>query len=93
VGIATIAGSQYAYIGGFSGSFQFTATASQLTGHTNLLSGTFSNRSILLGLGGGQSATFPDSTSSVSLRRSRLARTWCRSHLSSRTFPFLYPPY
>jgi hypothetical protein len=64
VGITTIAGSQYAYIGGFSGSFQFTATGSGFAGHTDLLSGTFNNQTILLGVKGGQSATFSDSTSS-----------------------------
>ena len=63
VGITTIAGAQYAYIGGFAGAFQFTWAGTGLSGNTDLLHGTFQNQTILLGVQGGQSATFSDSTS------------------------------
>lgn len=65
VGIVTISGSQYAYIGQFVGTFQFTAQGSGYNGKTDLLSGTFETQSVLLGVEGGQSATFSDSTSST----------------------------
>jgi hypothetical protein len=65
VGITTINGTQYAYIDQFIGSFQFTAQGSGYNGNTNLLSGTFSGQSLLLGVEGGQSATFSDSTSAT----------------------------
>lgn len=64
VGLTTISGAQYAYIGGFSGSFQFTLQGSGYQGNTDLLSGTFHGQSVLLGVEGGQSASFSDSTSS-----------------------------
>jgi len=63
VGIVSIVGTNYAYIGGFNGSFQFTAQGAGYNGHTNLLSGTFKNQTVLLGVQGGQSASFSDSTS------------------------------
>ncbi|MGA8593692.1 MAG: hypothetical protein WB676_03020 [Bryobacteraceae bacterium] len=65
VGIVTINGSQYAYISGFVGSLQFTAQGSGYDGNTNLLSGTFKTQSVLIGVEGGQSANFSDSTSST----------------------------
>jgi hypothetical protein len=66
VGIINIGGTQCAYIGGFSGSFQFTASGSGYDGRTDLLSGTFSSQTLVMGVEGGQSATFSDSTSTSS---------------------------
>lgn len=65
VGVVSIAGTNYAYIGGFNGSFQFTAQGAGYNGHTNLLNGTFKNQTVLLGVQGGQSASFSDSTSAT----------------------------
>ena len=65
VGIVNIVSTNYAYIGGFNGSFQFTAQGTGYNGRTNLLSGTFKNQTVLLGVQGGQSASFSDSTSSA----------------------------
>jgi hypothetical protein len=64
VGVVTIVSTNYAYIGGFNGSFAFTAQGGGYNGHTNLLSGTFKNQTVLLGVQGGQSASFSDSTNS-----------------------------
>jgi hypothetical protein len=66
VGVINIAGTPYAYIGGFSGTFNFTAQGSGWAGHTSLLSGSFNNQTVLLGVEGGQSASLSDSTSSGS---------------------------
>jgi hypothetical protein len=65
VGTTVISGSTYAYIGQFTGSFHFTAQGNGYNGNTDLLSGTFSTKGILLGVEGGQAATFSDSTSST----------------------------
>jgi hypothetical protein len=64
VGVVNIVGTNYAYIGGFNGSFQFALQGAGYNGYTNLLSGTFKNQTVILGVQGGQSASFSDSTSS-----------------------------
>jgi hypothetical protein len=64
VGVVNIVGTNYAYIGGFNGTFQFTLQGAGYNGYTNLLSGTFKNQTVILGVQGGQSASFSDSTSS-----------------------------
>jgi hypothetical protein len=65
VGVVNIAGTSYAYIGGFNGTFQFTLQGPAYNGYTNLLNGSFKNQTVLLGVQGGQSASFSDSTSSA----------------------------
>ena len=66
VGLASVAGVQQAFIGGFSGAFQFTAST-PVNGNSDLLSGTFGSVGLLLGQNGGQSATFSDTTTGNSL--------------------------
>jgi hypothetical protein len=64
VGIVNISGTRYAYINGWTGSFQFIGQSGVATGQ-DLLSGSFSSQSVILGVQGGQSASFSDSSSSA----------------------------
>ena len=65
VGITTISGSRYAYVGGFSGNFQFTLSNYEYNGSSDLLHGTFRTQAVLIGVQSGQSATFSDSNSAI----------------------------